>query len=92
MNDSYASLLPNELVEESPKVGLPCVVKLKEDDVYYRSQIVAILPDKTAQILFVDYGNEQLTPLTNIKRIVPKFMKLPQLVSFKIEISFFRTV
>ena len=83
LNAFYAALSPNELVEDSPKVGLPCVVQFKDDCIFYRSKIVAILPDKTAQILFVDYGNEQITPLKDIKRIVPKFMKLPQLVSFK---------
>jgi len=81
MNGFYSSLSANELVEDSPKVGLPCVVRFKEDGMFYRSQILTILPDKTAQVLFVDYGNEQITPLTDIKRIVPKFMKLPQLVS-----------
>ena len=81
LNGFYASLSANELVEDSPKVGLPCVVRSNEDGMFYRSEILAILPDNTAQVLFVDYGNEQTTPLTDIKRIVPKFMKLPQLVS-----------
>jgi len=85
LNEFYASLSANELVEDIPKVGLPCVVRSKEDGMFYRSQIVAILPGKTAQILFVDNGNEQLTPLTDIKRIVPEFMKLPQLVSLKLK-------
>ena len=76
----YASLFDNELVEDRPKVGLPCVVKLEENGVFYRSLIVAILPDQTAQILFVDNGKEQLTPLKDIKRILPEFMKIPQLV------------
>ena len=59
MNGFYSSLTVNELVEDSPKVGLPCVVRSIEDGKFYRSQILAILSEKkTAQVLFVDYGNE----------------------------------
>lgn len=88
MEEFYSPLSNNELVESSPSVGQPCVVKFREDGRYYRSQIVCIR-DKMANVLFVDYGNEQLTPLEELKRIHPRFMKCPQLAShryFKINV------
>ena len=66
------------MVEEQPKVDMPCVVK--SDGRYYRSRILSIRCEK-AKILFADYGNEQKTQIKDIKRIHPQFMKFPQLVS-----------
>uniref|UniRef100_A0A0P6EK20 Tudor domain-containing protein n=1 Tax=Daphnia magna TaxID=35525 RepID=A0A0P6EK20_9CRUS len=74
----YSSLSPDGLVEDQPKVGLPCVARFTEDGRYYRSRILTI-QDSVAKVLFVDYGNEQDTPLSQLKRIVPRFMKFPQL-------------
>ncbi|KAI9557952.1 hypothetical protein GHT06_014704 [Daphnia sinensis] len=74
----YSSVSPDELVEDQPKVGLPCVARFTEDERYYRSRILTI-QDGVAKVLFVDYGNDQDTPLSQLKRIVPRFMKFPQL-------------
>ena len=68
------------MVEDQPKVDMPCVVKSDKDGHYYRSRILSIRCEK-AEILFVDYGNEQKTQIKDIKRIHPQFMKFPQLVS-----------
>jgi len=81
LHQSYASLSANELVEDSPKVGLPCVVRSEDNRKFYRSLITAILDKRRAKILFVDYGTEQETSLTDIKRMLPKYMKPPRLVS-----------
>ncbi|KAK4011675.1 hypothetical protein OUZ56_020794 [Daphnia magna] len=78
LGEYYTALSSSELVEDSPSVGLPCVVRFKDDDRFYRSQILSI-HGNFAQVLFVDYGNEQETPLKELKRIHPRFMKCPQL-------------
>lgn len=40
------------------------------------------MDDKAANVLFVDYGNEQSnTPLSELKRITSQFLQVPQLVS-----------
>lgn len=80
LEEFYSALTPAELEEDEPAVGLPCVVKYLEDGLYYRSRITSIDGD-TAEVLFVDYGNSQKTPLNELKRIHPEFMKFPQLVS-----------
>jgi hypothetical protein len=68
-------------------VGLPCVARFTEDERYYRSKILFV-GDQVAKVLFVDYGNEQETPISQLKRMVPRFMQCPQLVN---SIIFFPT-
>jgi hypothetical protein len=80
LDEFYSSLGPNELKETEPCVGLLCVARFVEDQRFYRSQIIDIKGD-VAQVLFVDYGNEQDdTPLQDLKRIVPDFLTFPKLV------------
>ena len=56
------------------------MARFSEDRRFYRSQIVDIKGD-VANVLFVDYGNEQDdTPLQDLKRIVPDFLTFPKLV------------
>ncbi len=68
------------MIEKEPQVGLPCVVRYTVDNSFYRSEITK-LDDRTAEILFVDYGNSQKTPLGNVRRMDSKFMGLPQMVT-----------
>jgi tudor domain-containing protein 1/4/6/7 len=75
----YSSLSTNDLHEDQPSLGLPWVARFTDDGRYYRSQILSIVDD-IADILFVDYGNQQKTPLSELKRITPCFMKLPRMV------------
>lgn len=79
VEEFYSSLAFGELIEDSPKDGLPCVVRFTEDQRYYRAKILSI-KGQIAEVLFVDYGNEQDTPLKELKRITPRFMQFPQLV------------
>ena len=75
----YAFLSEGELVEDQPRVDLPCVVRFLDDGRYYRSRILS-MDEQVAKVLFIDYGNEQITPLKDLKRIVPRFMDFSQLV------------
>jgi Tudor domain len=80
LEEFYSSLGPNELKETEPYVGLMCVARFVEDQRFYRSKIIDIKGD-VAQVLFVDYGNEQEdTPLQDLKRIVRDFVTFPPLV------------
>lgn len=74
----YSSLSPNELLEDQPSVGLPCVARFVEAGRYHRSQILTI-HDEVAEVLFVDCGMKQDTPLSQLKRIIARFMTFPQL-------------
>ena len=79
LHEHYSALASDELVEDSPSVGLPCVVRFEDDSRFYRSQILTIR-GQFANVLFVDYGNEQETPLKELKRIHPQFLAFPKLV------------
>jgi len=85
MEKFYNSLSPDELLEDSPSVGLPCVARYQADGIYYRAQIHNI-KGQFAKVIFVDYGNEQYTPLKELKRIIPSFLQIPKLVSKFIEL------
>lgn len=79
LDSHYSALTPVEMIEKEPEIGLPCVVRYTNDNHFYRGQITK-LNNKTARVLFVDYGNSQDTPVDEIKRMEPKFMQLAQMV------------
>ena len=63
----------------NPKIGTPCVAQLKtttEDNRWYRGEILA-LDSQEAEVLFVDYGNKQKSPLGDLKAIEKTFLTLP---------------
>ena len=92
LTEFYSSLTANELVETSPRVGLPCVVRYLEDELFYRSRIIA-MDHQTATVLFVDFGNEQPgTPLSDLKRIIPRFLQIPQLVCLFLLWCYFKAI
>ena len=68
------------MLEDQAYEGLPCVARSTEDDRFYRSKILTIV-DQVAKVLFVDYGKVQETPISQLRRMVPRFMQYPQLVS-----------
>ena len=68
------------MLEDQAYEGLPCVARSTEDNRFYRSKILTIV-DQVAKVLFVDYGNEQETPISQLRRMVPRFMQCPQLVT-----------
>ena len=79
LEEVYSSLHTSELIETEPRVGLPCVTRFSDDKRFYRAQIVAI-DGSNARVEFVDYGNEDQVPLSELKRIVPCFMAFPKTV------------
>ena len=79
LKEFYSSLTKMELLEVEPKVGLPCVTSFSEDQSYYRALITDI-QGPTAKVLYVDYGNEEQAPLSELKRILPCFMQFPKQV------------
>lgn len=79
MEKEYSAYSPVQMVEKEPTVGLPCVVRFTEDNLFYRSQILELNESK-ANVLFVDYGNSQETPRSDLKRMTTDYMQLPQMV------------
>ena len=55
---------PNSDPLIDPVEGLPCVAVFPEDRIWYRAEIVKILPDGI-RICYVDYGNTILVPISD---------------------------
>jgi tudor domain-containing protein 1/4/6/7 len=75
----YSSIPADELHEPHPTIGSPCVARFTEDGLNYRAKIISIVEEITI-IYFVDYGNQQQTPLSELKRMLPDFMVYPEMV------------
>ncbi|KAI9299095.1 hypothetical protein K502DRAFT_298660 [Neoconidiobolus thromboides FSU 785] len=59
----------------SPKVNLICSAKFSLDNQWYRAKVKRISGGK-AEVLYIDYGNSELVPLSNLRPIPDKFTKL----------------
>lgn len=81
LEEFYSSLDKTVLQEVDARVGMPCVTRFSEDQRFYRAEIIAIR-GQTAEVLYVDYGNEEEAPLGELKRIVPRFSRFPRLVRY----------
>ena len=88
MQKQYSAYSSVQMVETEPQLGLPCVVRYTENNLFYRSQITK-LGESTAEVLFVDYGISQETLRTDLKRMTSKFMHLPQMVNTLLSIYIF---
>jgi len=79
LEEFYSSLGKTTLQEADPRIGLPCVTRFSEDQRFYRAEIINIR-GQTAEVVYVDYGNIEEAPLSELKRIVPYFSQFPRLV------------
>lgn len=63
---------------ELPREGMACVTKYAVDDEWYRGRIIGLYMEaKEVDVLFVDYGNIQRTPISSVKAMNPEFVELP---------------
>ena len=56
-----------------------------EDGQWYRGQVISV-QNGNAEILFVDYGNSESVPVTQLKKLLPKHSELPA-QAFKCSLS-----
>lgn len=59
-----------------PKSGDACAALYREDSAWYRGQVLAV-DDGKLSVVFVDYGNKQMTPADQVKAIDDEFVQLP---------------
>ena len=60
-----------------PSVGMACVAQLSTDKRHYRAQVLAVLEEGRVEVLFVDFGNTEVTVDEKIFKILDKFLTLP---------------
>ena len=62
-----------------PQTGMLCCGRYTEDDGWYRALILAShIAEREVEVLYVDYGNIEVLPITRIKELKPQFAALPQ--------------
>lgn len=61
----------------TPKKGDLIAAKFVEDNQWYRGRVEKILPGNKAQVLFVDYGNREVTDTTRLATLPASYHSLP---------------
>ena len=68
----------NAVKLESYRVGTPCLTKFTEDNVWYRAEVTeTFLEFDHVKVLFLDYGNTQVSHIDSVIRISPDLLKVP---------------
>eukprot|EP00118_Oscarella_pearsei_P013591 m.109884 g.109884 ORF g.109884 m.109884 type:complete len:288 (+) comp37375_c0_seq1:817-1680(+) len=65
----------------SIKTGLHCCAKYWKDHSWYRAEVMSAPENKEANVLFVDFGNEETVPVHDIHLMDPSFLDLPVLAT-----------
>jgi tudor domain-containing protein 1/4/6/7 len=75
----YEDLKPGDLQLQSSSSGYPCCSKFSEDVSWYRAVITksSSVASGFLDVKFVDYGNTQTTPVSDVKDLKDKFLELP---------------
>ena len=70
-----------------PAPGQPCAAQFSYDKEWYRGRVEAVdNAEKQANVLFVDFGNNEMFRYSNLKQLSPELMALPtQAVSFSMQ-------
>ena len=72
MNEIYLQMSERDEVLFSRNEGVFCAAKFSEDGVWYRARIIS-MGGTTAKVRFVDYGNEEEVPASNLKSLRVQF-------------------
>ena len=68
MNEIYSKMSPSEEILFSLNEGVFCAARFSEDGVWYRARIVSV-GGATVMVRFVDYGNEDVVPASDLKSL-----------------------
>lgn len=72
------STLSSKVLERSQlQVGLPCLGKYTENDMWHRAEILKVQDDANITLSYVDYGNCEIIPLDRLQPISETHLKLP---------------
>ena len=74
MNDYCESSPPSS---ELPELGQLCCAKFSEDGMWYRARVVEFLTQTSFRVHFVDYGNEEVVSVANVRAFKRDFMHVP---------------
>lgn len=72
----YDSLGEADLKLNSLRTDMACCAKFSEDHTWYRAKVTA-LHGSNVEVLFVDYGNTEIVPVSAVKELKVEFLSLP---------------
>lgn len=67
--------------------GMPCAAQYTVDKRWYRAKIIALPGNRMVEVFYVDYGNQELMAWDQIRKLKPRFLRIPAQVNI-----LFRTV
>ena len=74
----YSQIQPTEYIVKDPRPGMSCCARFSQDGDWYRGKLKNIFSLEGAYVQFVDYGNGESVPFSEIKDPHESFMQLPQ--------------
>ncbi len=72
----YQKLKMSEYSLDNPEKGQSCVAYYAADGCWYRGKIIG-LKSFEALVRYLDYGNKAVVPLSKVKRVDERFLRLP---------------
>eukprot|EP00111_Clytia_hemisphaerica_P005366 TCONS_00015509-protein len=61
-----------------PYRNLVCAARFSGDQTWYRAKVRNVNHDETVVVEYIDFGNEETLPFTDIKKIPDMYLKLPR--------------
>ncbi|XP_010000711.1 PREDICTED: tudor domain-containing protein 15-like [Chaetura pelagica] len=68
----------DEMVLKNPEPGSLCCARYSKDMLYYRGVVTEVLNVKTT-VYFLDLGNTDTIPVSDVKKLLPEFSGIPAL-------------
>lgn len=60
---------------------MPCAAQYTVDKKWYRAKIIALPGKRMVEVFYVDYGNQELVAWNQIRRLQPRFLRIPAQVN-----------
>ena len=77
MQTFYNSSQGSDLRVTSLNVDQLCCAKFSGDGIWYRSSVKKITGGGKYEVVFLDFGNTEVLPISEIRELSPKFKQLP---------------
>lgn len=61
-----------------PYKGLLCAGRFTEDKIWYRALVTGVNSDETVDVTYVDFGNSEKLPFSDIRKLPDMFLRLPK--------------
>ena len=67
----------SSLLSSVPLLGQLCCAKFNEDGSWSRARIIGFDEKKKVNVLFIDFGNTQITDFTSLRPLLEEFLRIP---------------